>query len=64
MYCSLQTVYRGDWQIKASSLDDQILIFIANSRTQETIFHIFYDEEKAYSFIESLYDINSKVDDR
>lgn len=64
MFCSIPAITRGDWLIKASSLDDQIIICMANSKTQETIFQLFYDEEKAYYFIESIYDTNIKVGNR
>lgn len=64
VYCSLDTVRRGNWLIKASSLDDQLMIVCYNPKTVERIFKMFYSEETAYSFIESLYDKNSKAVDR
>lgn len=64
VYCSLGTVRRGDWFIKASSLDDQLMIVCYNPKTVERIFKMFYSEESAYSFIESLYDKNPKAVDR
>ena len=54
--CSMQSFRRGDWHIKASILDDQILIFLINDNTMEHRTEMFYDEEAAYLFIESLYD--------
>jgi len=56
---TLQTVMLGDWLIKASSFDDQILIFLHNERTINTHIKMFYDEEKAHEFIERF--INDKV---
>ena len=61
VYCSLGTVHRGDWLIKASSLDDQIMIMCYNLKTVDRIFKMFYCEESAYNFIESLYDKNTKT---
>ena len=55
-FCSLQSFRRGDWLIKASTLDDQILIVLLNEATMEHRTEMFYDEETAYYFIESLYD--------
>jgi len=52
------------WQIKASSLDDQILIFGYNETTVDTFFKMFYNEEVAFNFIESLHDQNHKINDR
>lgn len=61
---SLIPVRRGDWIIKASVLDDQILLFFWNECTIENHFAIFYSEEAAYHYIESLYDSNSKTANR
>lgn len=50
----------GNWRIKASSLDDQILLFIQSSKVRgnvmvtETIMKMFYCEEKANQFVEGL----------
>ena len=44
----------GNWLIKASSFDDQILIFLHNERTIQTHIKMFYNEEKAHEYIEGL----------
>lgn len=49
---TLQPVRLGDWLIKASSFDDQILIFLYNERIIRTHIKMFYDEEVAHEFIE------------
>ena len=64
LFSSLITTRRGDWSIKASSFDDQIIIVGLNEVTVETFFKMFYNEETAYSFVESLYDKNSEVNYR
>ena len=53
---SLNTVRVGDWSIKASSFDDQIIMFGYCEVSVEGFFKVFYDEESAYKFIESLHD--------
>ena len=53
--CSLQMIRRGDWLIKASSFDDQILLFIWNECTMEQHVVMFYCENKAHEFIERLF---------
>lgn len=61
-FCSIEVVYLGDWLVKASSFDDQILIFCFNERTIEHHTKMFYDEEKAHSYIEGLVnDTSDKV---
>lgn len=52
------------WQIKASSLDDQILIIGFRPVTVEYFFKMFYNENEAFNFIESLHDQNYKITDR
>lgn len=49
---TLVPVKRGDWLIKASVLDDQILIFLWNENIMESRSAIFYNEEVAFQFIE------------
>lgn len=61
---SLDTVVFGNWLIKASSLDDQILITACNSNGVDFFTKMFYDEEVAFEFMESFYDKNTKVSDR
>lgn len=51
---SLETVELGYWLIKASTLDDQIIVVGKNTRTNRGFFKIFYHEERAHEFIESL----------
>lgn len=58
---SLSTVVFGDWQIKASSLDDQILITAYHNNNIDFFTKMFYDEEVAFEFMEEFYDKNTKV---
>jgi hypothetical protein len=51
---TLGTVRKGDWVIKASCLDEQILIFLYNECIMVSGVAIFYCEEQAYYFIEGL----------
>ena len=51
---TLGTIRKGDWLIKASCLDDKILIFTYNECIMLSSVAVFYCEEKAYQFIESL----------
>ena len=55
---TLQTVMLGDWLVKASSFDDQILIFLHNEHKVQTHIRMFYDEEKAHEYIERF--VNGK----
>lgn len=57
----MQTVLIGDWLIKASSLDDQILISGYKKNTIDSFVVMFYDEETAFLFMEKLYDQNSQT---
>lgn len=52
---TLGAVRREDWIIKASVLDDQILIFLYNEATMEAKSLMFYSEEFAYYYLESLF---------
>jgi len=61
---SLDIVVFGDWQIKASSLDDQILITAVHKNHVDFFIKMFYDEEVAFEFMENFYDKNSKVSNR
>ena len=56
---TLIPIKRGDWVIKASILDDQILIFLWNEIIMESKCAVFYSEETAHNFIESLCNDNS-----
>jgi hypothetical protein len=62
--CSLCVVRKGDWLFKASSFDDQILIFGFNDKTVASFTKMFYDEETAYFFMEEIYDKHCKVGNR
>lgn len=53
-FVALETVNRGDWFIKASVLDEQLLIFLYNPYKIRSIMKIFYNEEEAYNYIESI----------
>lgn len=57
----MQAVQMGDWLIKASSLDDQILISGYRKDTIDSFVVMFYDEETAFLFMEKLYDQNSQT---
>lgn len=62
LFSSLATTRRGDWSMKASSFDDQILIVGYNG--VDCFVELFYDEEVAHNFIEGLYDQNIKTNNR
>lgn len=64
LFCSLKSVKIGDWLIKASSLDDQILMCGYKEGTVYTFAKMFYDEEIAYNFVETLYDKDTKTCNR
>ena len=51
---TLIPIKRGDWVIKASILDDQILIFLWNEVIMESKWAVFYSEETAHQFIERV----------
>ena len=53
-YVTLNTIRFGDWLVKASLLDDQILLVGLRPDGLGQFVKIFYDEKKAHSFIESL----------
>lgn len=59
---SLNTVKVGNWSVKASSFDDQIIMFGYSEIDVEGFIQVFYDEESAFKFIESLHDKNSETD--
>lgn len=58
------TVKKGNWLLKASSLDDQILICGYNEVTVESFMRLFYNEEVAFIFVESLHDKDTKTCNR
>ena len=51
---TLIPVTKRNWIIKASVFDDQILVFFHNPLTLAYFFKIFYNEERAYEFIEKI----------
>lgn len=51
---SLQSIRLNNWIIKASVLDDQILIFFINKHTIQSYCRMFYSEEHAHYYIENL----------
>jgi hypothetical protein len=51
---SLLPVRKGNWFLKASVFDDQIIVFFNNPLTFAYFFKIFYNEDCAYEFIESI----------
>ena len=54
---SLKSIELNNWLIKASVLDDQILVVLLNKSTLTSYCEMFYNEEVAHSFIERvLYD--------
>jgi hypothetical protein len=63
---TLESVRRGDWLIKASILDEQLLIFLYNETTMVSDVGIFYCEEEAHYYIERKLknDYNSKIINR
>lgn len=65
LFCSLPLVRFGNWSVKASSFDDQIIIFMLNNISMESIFKIFYNEEHAHQYLESLnYDQSNQINQR
>lgn len=61
----MQVVRRGDWSLKASAFDDQILIFFYNEATMEHHTKMFYCENKAFTYVEGLSnDSNFKINHR
>lgn len=51
---SLLPVRRGNWILKASVFDDQIMIFFCHVDSLAFFIKVFYNEEDAYNFIEGL----------
>lgn len=63
MLASFDVIF-GNWLLKASSFDDQILIIGYNQATVEYFFKMFYDEEVAREFMEKFNDKNFKINNR
>ncbi len=57
----MKCVQVGDWLIKASSLDDQILVCGYKIGTIDCFVELFYNEETAFLFMEKIYDKNCKT---
>lgn len=55
-FCSINVVKKGDWLLKASSFDDQILIIGYKKNLVDFFTAMFYDEETAHLFVEKLND--------
>ncbi len=53
-YYSFPPLRFGNWLIKASSFDDQILVFLKHELWLETEIKMFYNEEDAHSYIERI----------
>jgi len=51
---SLLPVKKGNWILKASVFDEQIMVFFFNPLTVAYLMKIFYNEECAYEFIEDI----------
>jgi hypothetical protein len=51
---SLLPVRKGSWVLKASVLDDQIMVLFHNTDSLAYFLKMFYNEEDAYVFIEGL----------
>jgi hypothetical protein len=51
---SLLPVKKGNWILKASVFDEQIMVFFFNPLTVAYLMKIFYNEERAYEFIEDI----------
>jgi hypothetical protein len=51
---SLLPVRKGNWILKASVFDEQIMVFFFNPLTVDYFLKVFYNEECAYEFIESI----------
>ena len=58
---TLNTVRKGNWLIKASCFDDQLLIFFLNEYTMVSGVAVFYCEEQAYNFVRIFNDDNEKT---
>lgn len=50
-YLTLETVRFGNWLVKASLLEDTILIFFYNEYTMVSKIKFFYDEERAHNYL-------------
>lgn len=57
-FVTLEPVRINDWIVKASILDDQILIFFVNFHKMQSYIRVFYDEETAHNFIEKLHKVS------
>jgi len=65
LFCSIPTVRIGDWLVKASSFDDQILVWLKHVSWSESELRMFYNEEDAHKFLERLnYDYSNEINNR
>ena len=48
---SLNEIHFGDWSIKASSFDDQIIMLFHNEHLTISFLKVFYCEEKAFQYV-------------
>lgn len=55
---TIDTIRIKEWLIKASTFDDQILIFFINYYTMASYCRVFYNEEDAYKFIDKFTKLN------
>lgn len=65
LFCSLPPVRISDWIIKASSFDDQILVWFKHELWLDSELRMFYNEEQAYKFLERLnHDYSIEINNR
>lgn len=57
----MRSIQLGSWSIKASALDDQILILGYKKDTVDSFVAMFYNENEAFTFMEKIYDQDSKT---
>jgi len=53
-FSTMDEIKLGNWQIKVSTLVDQILIICLNINKKEVVIKIFYNEIEAYEFMELI----------
>jgi hypothetical protein len=53
-YLTLETIKIGNWLVKASLLEETILIFFYNEYTMVSNIKFFYDEVKAHEYLVHL----------
>lgn len=55
-YCSLDVIRLGNWLLKISSLDNQIIVCAFNFLNDDFSLRIFDDELEACQYLEMFYD--------